>query len=85
MPAPNECGRSNRAKTALINVPTYTQYSILVHELVHLYLQEKALTPEVYDMNECISLPSDRTAVNPGNYEYYAQSECANLACRHAL
>ena len=75
VPAPHECGRTNRAKTALIDVPAYTQYGILVHELVHLYLQETALTPEVYDINECIALSPDERVANPGNYEYYAQSE----------
>ena len=75
LPAPGDCGRSNRASTALIDAPPDTQYGILVHELAHLYLQHSSLIPEVYDINEIISLPSEKKAVNPGNYEYYAQSK----------
>ena len=81
MPSLGDCGRLNRAKTAFMNVPPDTQYNILIHELVHLYLGQQTLKPELYRMNECIALQADGKLINPSNYEYYAQSKSAGISC----
>ncbi|MCJ1486083.1 hypothetical protein MMC06_006259 [Schaereria dolodes] len=50
------------------------QYSILVHELIHLYLGtlgKAALVPEVYNSTECMGLSAADALINPHNYAYY--------------
>ena len=58
---------------------TQTQYTVLVHELVHLYLGKAKLKPEVYHINDCLALPASQAAINPQNYALYAASKSPHL------
>ena len=71
-PLPYMCGTVGRKNvlTSPINMAT-TQYTNLVHELAHMYL-ENDLSPEVLLPNDCIALPPDQSANNPQNYAFYA-------------
>ena len=53
---------------------TRTQFSTLLHELVHLYLQRPSLDPEEYGLPEVINLPADESVINPSSYAFYAAS-----------
>ncbi|MCJ1478968.1 hypothetical protein MMC13_007652 [Lambiella insularis] len=61
------------------------QSSVLIHELIHFYLQERSLaqhtTPqEVYEWNACVLLNSVDSSRNPTNYELFIASAYYILA-----
>ncbi|MCJ1252654.1 hypothetical protein MMC24_000460 [Lignoscripta atroalba] len=68
------CGRVTRAGTTLLTFEdmAFSQYTILVHELTHLYLKQDYLDPEVYEVNAALNLRSDQSIINPQNYAFYA-------------
>ena len=74
-PLPYMCGTVGRLNTLTtpVNLAT-TQYTNLVHELAHLYL-ENSLRPEVMIPNDCIALPPSQSVNNPQNYAFYAGCE----------
>ncbi|MCJ1377643.1 hypothetical protein MMC17_000739 [Xylographa soralifera] len=56
-------------------VSMYQSY-LVIHEMVHYYLQEPSLNqetnpPEVYDLNECVALSATDSERNPSNYQFY--------------
>lgn len=58
------------------------QRYLVLHEMVHLYLNRKSLTfmsipPEVYGVRESMDLVPDDQWRNPENYVYYTSSEYA--------
>lgn len=51
-----------------------TQFSNLLHELVHLYLGPESLRPEVYTLWDVINLTAEESAINPASYVFYIAS-----------
>ncbi|KAL8714658.1 MAG: hypothetical protein Q9220_001607 [cf. Caloplaca sp. 1 TL-2023] len=51
-----------------------TRFSILLHELVHLYnpLDSAARTAEVYEAQQCVDLDEHASVANAENWAYYA-------------
>ena len=68
------CGQiidGGKTLTTPFNV-AITKYTNLVHELVHLYVQDPpGLQPEVYLVNDCMALPPDQKVQNAQNYAFY--------------
>lgn len=50
------------------------QFTILIHELVHLYLNRPNLKPEVYGVIRCLELPPEKSVANAANYHFYIAS-----------
>ena len=76
-PRNNDCAKLNNRRTKLSYSPIggLIQTSMLLHELVHVYLQQVELKKEVYEINEVIALPARMKAVNPSNYVFFVGSE----------
>lgn len=72
LPTRDQCGTAHRAHS---DEMIQSQYSILVHELAHLYLKEPCLLPEVYMPEDCLALPPDLALRNPQNYALYFASK----------
>ncbi|KAL9101227.1 MAG: hypothetical protein Q9187_009267 [Circinaria calcarea] len=53
---------------------TFSQMTILIHELAHLYIGKEALRQEVYDANEAMRLPTDLAWRNAQNYALFVGS-----------
>ena len=51
-----------------------TQLSVLFHELVHLYLNQSFLKPEVYLLSNIVDLSPADSVRNPANYVFYLAS-----------
>ena len=80
-PAPHFCNTFNQAGTGLVGYDIwYTQYGVLVHELLHLYLGTAFMEPEVYDVNDCIALPASQSVTNPQSYAYYVTSKWIGIS-----
>ena len=52
-----------------------TQLSVLFHELVHLYLNQSFLKPEVYLLSDIVHLAPADSVKNPANYVFYLASK----------
>lgn len=52
-----------------------TQLSVLFHELVHLYLSQSLLKPEVYLLSDIVDLSPADSVRNPANYVFYLASK----------
>ncbi|KAL9029320.1 MAG: hypothetical protein Q9196_002426 [Gyalolechia fulgens] len=54
-----------------------TKYSVLLHELMHLYnpLDGANRTDEVYDIQRCAELDADQSVANAENWAFYADGE----------
>lgn len=75
-PTPSDCGKVNGAGTRSTGPNlANTQYTVLVHELTHLYLERQSLTPEVYNANDCMALPGSMSEINPNSYALYVGSK----------
>ncbi|MCJ1230007.1 hypothetical protein MMC12_006678 [Toensbergia leucococca] len=87
-PEPEDCDIVNQENTGFV-VPDRVwsnQYSILVHELVHLYFRQvfwkqSILHNEPYNVNTCMGLVPDLKEINAHNYAYYVANIAAN--CTH--
>ena len=53
----------------------FSQVTILVHELAHIYMGTEMLTPEVYDTNLAIRLAPEAASRNAQNYALFIGSE----------
>ena len=53
----------------------FSQVTILVHELAHIYLGKECLTPEVYDMNPAMRLRPEAAVRNAQNYALFIGSQ----------
>ena len=81
-PEPEDCDIVNQENTGFV-VPDRVwsnQYSILVHELVHLYFRQvfwkqSILHNEPYNVNTCMGLVPDLKEINAHNYAYYVASK----------
>lgn len=51
------------------------QISVIIHELVHLYLRVIWLKPEAYGLKASQQLPAGKAMINPDSYTLYAASE----------
>ena len=52
-----------------------TQLSILLHELVHIYLgAAPQLEPEINGLHAVLDLPASESVINPANYVFYVAS-----------
>ena len=79
-PQPSHCGRLNSAGTSISGPDiAQTQYTVLVHELTHLYLNKPDLKPEVYNLEDCLALPASQAAINPQSFSLYAGSKYSYL------
>ncbi|MCJ1256075.1 hypothetical protein MMC24_003895 [Lignoscripta atroalba] len=79
-PISRDCGTLVDSGTRLAgpNI-AITQYSVLVHEIAHFYLQDAGLMNEAYEANNCMSLPANESIINPQNYAFYVanvKAEC---------
>ncbi|MCJ1378385.1 hypothetical protein MMC17_001483 [Xylographa soralifera] len=72
-PTENDCAKLNQARSRLSYsaIGGGTQYTVLLHELVHMYLGQPSLPVEVYDVNPAMSLPPSQSAINPENYAFF--------------
>ena len=52
-----------------------TQLSVLFHELVHLYLNQSLIKPEVYLLSDIVNLSPADSVRNPANYVFYLASK----------
>ena len=68
-------GGTRLSKSSIVE----TQMSVLFHELLHLYMGNRILEPEAYEINACTSLHPDEAAINVSNYGYYLGCMCSTL------
>ena len=75
-PAEKDCAKLNQARSRLSYsaIGGGTQFTVLLHELVHMYLGQPSLPAEVYDVNPVMSLPPSQSAINPENYAFFVGS-----------
>ncbi|MCJ1421762.1 hypothetical protein MMC32_008129 [Xylographa parallela] len=75
-PVEKDCAKLNQARSRLSysRIGGGTQYTVLLHELVHMYLGQSSLAVEVYDVNPAMSLPPSQAAINPENYAFFVGS-----------
>ncbi|KAL9116872.1 MAG: hypothetical protein Q9187_006598, partial [Circinaria calcarea] len=69
-PNVRDCVRRTNSKNRGISL-LETQFTILLHELVHVYLNRPNLKPEVYGIFECLELPPEKSVANAGSYAFY--------------
>ena len=62
-----------------------TQLSVLFHELVHLYLNQSSLKPEVYRLSDIVDLSPADSVKNPANYVFYLASKGNYIPRRHLI
>ena len=81
-PISRDCGTLVDSGTRLAgpNI-AITQYSVLVHEIAHFYLQDAGLMNEAYEANNCMSLPANESIINPQNYAFYVASKSLPSSC----
>ncbi|MCJ1476261.1 hypothetical protein MMC13_004927 [Lambiella insularis] len=77
-PTRNDCAKLNKARSRLSysKIGGNTQFSVILHELVHLYLGQPSLgnpglPAEKYKVNPVMSLPPSQSAINPANYVFF--------------
>jgi hypothetical protein len=58
-----------------------TQWSVLFHELVHLYLRVSSLEEEARGIFAAVDLPPSQAAVNPSSYVFFLASMLAPHLC----
>ena len=76
LPEPSDCFRRLRnGKYHGGQGLARTQLSVLFHELVHLYLNQSPLQPEVYRLSDIVDLPPADSVKNPANYVFYLASK----------
>lgn len=63
----------------------FSQVTILIHELAHLYVGRETLKQEVYDMNEAMRLPPDLAWRNAQNYALFVGSGFTLFSFFHFL
>ena len=80
-PHASQCGRAFRVYTELVAYITGTKYSVLLHELTHIYLGMGYLKPEVYDMKASMSLSGSEALRNPINLVEYVASRLLSTIC----
>lgn len=74
-PDSSDCGSVVAERTQIQNSHIeHTQYTILVHELVHMYLEAPNPELEVYGVNICMRLGRTVSVINPSNYAFYVGS-----------
>ena len=75
-PVEKDCAKLNQARSRLSYsaIGGGTQFTVLLHELVHMYLGQPSLPVEVYDVNPAMSLPPSQSAINPENYAFFVGS-----------
>ena len=72
--------RRTKLTTSTIQI---TQTSILLHELLHLYLGPDRVENETYEINEAMALPLSERLINVANYVYFVGSESfTGFRCR---
>ena len=59
-----------------------TQTSILLHELLHVYLGPDRVGNEAYEINEAMALPLSERLINVANYVYFVGSKSPTLIPR---
>ena len=75
-PESSDCGAVVAGGTQLQGSSIeYTQYTLLIHELVHVYIGAPVPQPEVYGVNIAMRLGRTVSVVNPSNYAFYAGSQ----------
>ena len=72
VPTDKQCVGSNRLSTGMLLGET--QWTILFHELVHLYLGVPDLVPEVRGIFEVQELRSEDAVRNPASYGFFLAS-----------
>lgn len=75
-PDSRDCARHPVAKGVMATGQglVRTLFSILLHELVHLYLGRPGLRPEVYGIFGCLELGANEAVINSGSYAFYIAS-----------
>lgn len=53
-----------------------SQWSTLLHELLHIYIGVPTLDPEVYSIWGAPDLPASKAVINPTNYVFFLASMC---------
>ncbi|KAL8788378.1 MAG: hypothetical protein Q9195_007336 [Heterodermia aff. obscurata] len=69
IPNEKQCVGWNRLSTGMLLGET--QWTILFHELVHLYLGVPSLVPEVRNIFEVQELGSEHAVINPASYGFF--------------
>lgn len=57
-----------------------TQWSVLFHELVHLYLRVPSLEEEARGIFAAVDLPPSQAVINPSSYVFFLASMCHNTS-----
>ena len=75
MPTAKDCAKRKGKGMTYSPIGGSIQTSILLHEMVHLYLNEAGLQPEAYDINQVMTLPAIQKRINPSNYAFFVGSK----------
>lgn len=85
------CRKKDRIGRTIGGLLIHYRPSVLLHELVHQYLQAFGLVrgeiEETYDFDGALSLSATDSLVNPANYQYYVAGKCSAraLSCREPM
>ena len=83
-PTSDDCSTlGDRRRTKLTSSAIQiTQTSMLLHELLHLYLGPDRVENEMYEINEAMALPLSERLINVANYVYFVGSESFLIVAR---
>lgn len=75
MPDANDCvGRLPNGRFSTGQGLVRSILAILLHELVHVYLDPRHLPRDFYGIHAVLDLPAEESVINPPNYVFYVAS-----------
>ena len=83
-PTSDDCSTLAGRRSAKLTPSTIqiTQTSVLLHELLHVYLGSDRLEKEAYEINEAMASPLSVRLINVANYVYFVGSKSSTLFSR---